>query len=137
MSFKGFCREKPQHLVIKFFLHNDDTDDTCIRELIEDYSKIKEHLNNTYAKLCIRAQILNIKVSFLAIDPAVNLNDLKELKSLDFYNLTGAEVNDYVNLVIHPNEFDQLHDFKLDQQIPAKPSKNIETVFYMGTNNKN
>lgn len=81
--------------------------------------------------LCVKAP--NTLVSFIAFDPALNSNELKDLESLDYNSLTGAEVWDYVNPTIHPGEDDQLFNFVLECQIPAKESnKNVEGVFYMG-----
>lgn len=86
--------------------------------------------------MCFAIKTLNTLVSFVAFDSAQHLNELKELQCLNYNNLTGAEVWDYVNPVTHPNEKDHLIDFFLERQIPIKGSKAIEAVFYLAIINK-
>lgn len=126
------CEHNSRPVLIKVLLLKEDKDDTHIRELIEEYYKIKEQQKTIYVKLCVTAIVLRIKVAFLAFDQTRLLCHLEPLKSLDHHNLIGANVIDYANPYIHPNVVDQFIDFKLERKIPAKPSKNIESVFYLG-----
>lgn len=131
-EFIGTRKQDSQSLFMKIFLLKDDKDDKLAHEFIQEFYKIKEQRVQIYTKLCLKAIVMVMKLSFIAYDVEQLPQDLENLGELDYNNLTGAEVIDYVNSVTYPNDNEQLVEFSLEHQIPAKPSENIEAVFYMG-----
>lgn len=121
-------------VTIRILLLEEDQDDKKIREFVQEEYAIRQQLKGCYVKLCTFAKtmLFDIKVAFLAFDNERNSHTL-QAETLDFNNLTGAKVWDYVNPVTHPNETDPLYDFILERHIPAKPSPCVHHAFYVGT----
>lgn len=71
-------------------------------------------------------------IAFIAFDPSRNSYEFNKLSDLDYNNLTGNKVWDYVNPITHPDDKEQLLDFIIERKIPTKPSKYVESAFYMG-----
>lgn len=117
---------------IKIVILKEDKDDSKIRELFKAFYIVKEQFKQFFVDMSLLAGTLSFLVAFVAFDIHAPPLNQQQLPSLSYYNLTGANVIDYVNPMTHKEEYDQLLDFVLERLIPAKSADDIEAVCYMG-----
>lgn len=133
ITFLGTRRRNSNAVTIRTLLLKDDKKNLKIREFIYEFNQIKEQMNGIFVQMCLVIKVQKFQIAFIAFNSFRMTQNLKPLKELDYNNLMGKTLMDYVNPVRNAKELKQLFDFKLERKIPARSSnKEIQCVFYTG-----